>query len=125
MSRHPERGVSALLLGLAVLAAFDWLRCPFAALLSLPCPGCGLLRAARRLLAGDLQGALHLHPLSPLLVPLVALSLGWLALGQPRVPRRSLRVAGAVLFGLLAVSLVGVWVARFFGVWGGPASVSG
>jgi len=51
-------------------------RCLFHALTGLQCPGCGGLRAAHRLLHGDLAGAFHFNPLMVMLAPLVVV---WLA----------------------------------------------
>jgi len=51
-------------------------RCLFHTLTGLECPGCGGLRAAHRLLHGDLAGAFHLNPLLVSLTPLFAI---WLA----------------------------------------------
>ena len=126
-SRLPAR---ALLAGLATLGALEILPCPFAALMSLPCPGCGLSRAARQLLAGDLQAALALHPLSPLVVPLVAAGVLWGLSGtsgssmlhsaaRARVVREIADISSVILVALL----IGVWIARFFGAFGGPVPV--
>jgi hypothetical protein len=51
-------------------------RCFFHALTGLQCPGCGTLRAAHRLLHGDVAGAFHFNPLMVTLSPLFA---AWLA----------------------------------------------
>jgi hypothetical protein len=47
-------------------------RCPFHLLTGWQCPGCGGLRAAHRLLHGDVAGAFHYNPLLVLLGPLFA-----------------------------------------------------
>ncbi|MFB5309297.1 DUF2752 domain-containing protein [Enterococcus casseliflavus] len=44
--------------------------CPFKWLTGFPCPGCGMTRAYLHLFQGDLEGALHFHPLF-WLVPIV------------------------------------------------------
>ncbi len=114
--------------------------CPMAGFLGIPCPGCGLTRAALAALQGDLAGAMRHHPLVFVLVPVyltalvsVAVSYLWgirTPTGGPpdgsRAPLRAGRgtdrlvtwVAGVCLAALLAV-----WVARFFGCFGGPAPV--
>ncbi len=65
--------------------------CPFKLVTGLRCPLCGMTRATLRLARHDLHGALHLHPLAPLVLALVfGVILAWLAypaLGR-RVPRR-------------------------------------
>lgn len=129
-SRLGSHGVRLVLpIGL-VAAALVW-RCPMAELWGVPCPGCGLTRAALALAAGDLAGAIGMHPLSPLLLPFGA-ALGWRELGLRRPRRASVerpraggspRLVGALAAALLALSLV-VWIARFFGAFGGPVPVS-
>src|SRR5262245_39527865 len=52
-------------------------RCVFHSLTGLDCPGCGGLRAAHRLLHGDLAGAFAFNPLLVLLSPV----LGWFLIG--------------------------------------------
>jgi hypothetical protein len=101
--------------------------CLMAVALHVPCPGCGMTRATLALLHGDLAYAVALHPLSPLVAPLAA---GWIAvqavdyvrrgaaLGTTRVPRAVELVAAALI-----ILLLGVWLARFFGLFGGPVSL--
>jgi hypothetical protein len=105
--------------------------CPLAGTFGIPCPGCGLTRATLALLRGDLHGALALHPLVWLLMPLFvafSLAMAWELVRDPALPRRrslisfSGRGTNAALLGVLVLSL-GVWVARFAGYFGGPAPV--
>lgn len=49
------------LIGLIVFV-FDY-RCPFKAMFSIPCPGCGMTRALFALLQGNLTLSLHWHAL--------------------------------------------------------------
>jgi hypothetical protein len=113
-------GVALLLAGL--------LRCPFALVLRLPCPGCGLTRATLRLWHGDLAGALAFHPLVLLVLPALGLYgganlLGYLLRGERGwVDRRMGPRSEGVAWAFLAL-ILGVWVARFFGAFGGPAPV--
>jgi hypothetical protein len=95
--------------------------------LRVPCPGCGMTRATLALLHGDFSRAFALHPLSPLIVPLAA---GWLlsqGLGYVRQGAASRALAVPRSIELLAAALVlllfVVWVARFFGCFGGPVSL--
>jgi hypothetical protein len=48
-------------------------RCPIFLYLHLQCPGCGTTRALAALLRGHIAEALHLNPLSTLLLPLALL----------------------------------------------------
>ena len=61
--------------------------CPFKLATGLRCPLCGMTRASFKMLHGDLAGALHLHPLAPLLFLLVVGGvMAWLLLvatGRP------------------------------------------
>lgn len=112
-------------LGLALLAGVPS-PCPVAFLLGVPCPSCGLTRAARAALQLDFAGATHVHPLwfvvLPALGAFVAIEVGSYvvrgrAFGLDK--RRSVRV----VFGTIIVLLVVVWVARFFGAFGGPVPI--
>jgi len=104
--------------------------CPTALVFDVPCPGCGLTRATWALLRGDLSAALHFHPLSPLLSPIFAGAIGLVLLDYVRGPGRSIvppawwtgRRATLAFSGLAALVL-GVWLARFAGYFGGPVAV--
>ncbi len=101
--------------------------CLVAVLFHVPCPGCGLTRAALALAHGDFVGAFAFHPLSFALVPLVGavvavhvaryVSTGTLS-GAAPLPRAIEIVSAA-----LVVLLIGVWVARLFGFFGGPVAL--
>lgn len=136
-----RRTFGVLLAGAAAGLALErgWLVCPIAAFFSVPCPGCGLTRAALLLAAGDWNGALRVHPLAPLLVPLVLVATvraantyirGPRSSGQaPRLRRRGLRIAWPAAWGEVAASVVvaamiGVWVLRFRGAFGGPVPLA-
>jgi hypothetical protein len=86
--------------------------CPFALCTGMACPGCGMTRAASRLIRGDLGGAVALHPLVPAVALLAMGGWTWFVLrrnGKVQPPSRSL-VNGILI--LTAIALVGVWVAR-------------
>ena len=118
----------ALLLGAACVLLFVTSLppiCPVRLLFHVPCPSCGLTRAARLVLAGDFAGATHMHPLWFLVLPSVGafcmLQLAhYLGRGElAKVDKPAVRYWAYVLLGLLVV----VWVARFFGAFGGPCPV--
>ncbi len=126
--------------GLALLVLVDRPLCPMAGLLGIPCPGCGLTRAGLALLRGDVSTALHLHPLSPVLIPLVVWAVAGTLWGQIRGTHFALGVVdrtghpssrflawrrlGQWLAWLLLAAVLLVWVARFLGAFGGPVPVS-
>ena len=100
--------------------------CPMRIALGVPCPSCGITRATRLALGGDLAGATAMHPLWFLMDPYVGvIALAqlasyarrgeFLALDKSTIAKR----VGQVLLALLIV----VWVARFFGAFGGPCPV--
>jgi hypothetical protein len=109
--------IAALLLGVGALLGVLFFfapdryafypRCLFHSMTGLQCPGCGGLRAAHRLMHGDMAGAFHFNPLFVLLIP-VCLALG----GVTIVNRLSGRVWLPVLrqpfwlWLLLAVALI-------------------
>jgi hypothetical protein len=113
----------------AVPVVTGWQRCSFARLLHEPCPGCGMTRALRFLLAGDVVASLRMHPLA---VPVLAVGLlfmgatVWttLVLGSPiqvyktRVGKWTL-AAMVVVYGAAIV----LWGLRWFGFFGGPVPV--
>jgi hypothetical protein len=115
----PALATTALL---TAIVAFEVPVCPCAVLLGIPCPGCGLGRAGLELLHGDVVSAVTLHPLSPIALPAVPLAVAWNAgLSSRYAPRVRRIVAAAAL--LLVGALLGVWVARFTGAFGGPIPV--
>jgi hypothetical protein len=113
-----------------VFAAFGPPFCPTALLFGVPCPGCGLTRATVAMLHGEVGAALHFHPLAPILVPLFGGAVALVLVDYVRGPTRrrlvpawwTSRAATYAFSGLLAV-LVGVWLARFAGYFGGPVPV--
>ena len=105
-------------LPVASRVAQDWERieCPFAVLVGVPCPLCGLTRSGALLLRGDLVGAIRAHPLGPAAL-LVALLLVGHALvvarqGRPVLPNRGRRQG---VYYLAAGAFLAVWLARVLG----------
>ena len=126
LGRAARLGLVALCFVGAV--AFDVPLCPFAILTRHPCPGCGLTRGTLALVRGHVTEALRLHPLVPVVTPLVALALGWNAISYVRYGRWAATeglqgrwITRAVA--LLGAAMLAVWVARFLGALGGPVAV--
>ena len=103
-------------------------RCPLAAMFHVPCPTCGATRSTLALVSGDWRGVL-LNPVAPLLVTLF----GGFAARLVYVAGRdgntaafdahpAVRAMLKAFVGALLVAL-GVWIARFFGLLGGPVPV--
>ncbi|WP_437283090.1 DUF2752 domain-containing protein [Sorangium sp. So ce375] len=119
-------GAAAALLGLLVACGAPL--CPFAIITRHPCPGCGLTRATLALAQGHAAEALRLHPLSPVMAPLVIAALVYNAAIYVKDGRiaatEALQGAWVTRLGVvLAVLMVTVWVARFLGAFGGPVPV--
>jgi hypothetical protein len=128
------------LLALPVVAALgsDLPLCPLAGIFGIPCPGCGLTRATLAALRGDIATALHFHPLVFWVAPVYVFLVGGLLWGYvrgtpPPAPRtdaaktltRTLLFgrATSAIAGVTIALLLGVWVARFLGAFGGPVPV--
>jgi hypothetical protein len=113
-----------LVAGVCVLVGVVPWRCPLFLLTGIPCPTCGMTRAARFALHGDFGAATRMHPLWFLVLPAclavgAAEAVAYARTGEwGRVIERR-----AVAWGLsvIAIALVAVWVARFAGACGGPA----
>jgi hypothetical protein len=114
--------------------ALDFPVCPTAGMWGVPCPSCGLTRASVALLSGDLAAAHQHHPLVWLLGPVLLGALFSFGIAYlrgsdvaPLLPAawsRWLTRAAAPLGALLMLTLTAVWIARFYGHFGGPAPVT-
>ena len=100
--------------------------CPTARIFHVPCPSCGLTRAARAVLHGDLAGATHLHPLWWVVLPGLGLLFALEAVTYLRTGSfgkwTSHPVTGRATV-VVACLLLLVWGARAFGAFGGPVAV--
>ncbi len=111
------------LAGLAGIVAFWLVRawnpvdsgfqvCVFRGVLGLPCPGCGLTRAAGHLARGSFAAAFTLHPLAlPFAVEAVLGWLGWGLVGGDRFRRFVSENAGALTLAN-TVPLFALWLGR-------------
>jgi hypothetical protein len=104
--------------------------CPMAAVLGVPCPGCGLSRATLALLRGHTGEALRFHPLVLLIAPVFLWGMGSVAYDYVRGPRppgaRQPWLSARLVTGLgslLLIATLSVWGLRFFGYFGGPVPV--
>lgn len=102
--------------------------CPSAAAFGIPCPGCGLTRATLAALHGHFAQAFHYHPLFLLVTPvyvfvLSSLAWGYIRGGMDKIPSQRTSVIVSTLAIVIFISLFGVWLARFFGAFGGPVPV--
>jgi hypothetical protein len=84
-------------------------RCPIYTYLHLQCPGCGTTRALAALLHGHISTALHLNPLTTLLIPVALLytahrSVQGLADKQEQLS--SLQPPSYVIYTLLAIAAI-------------------
>ncbi len=102
--------------------------CPMAAVLHVPCPGCGMTRATLAALHGDFTESFRMHPLAMFFTPMLGLyfaahAVSYIRHGASRVDELLVGkwVDRALIVLLLA--MLGVWIARFFGAFGGPAPV--
>jgi len=100
----------------SLLALLPFPTCLFRLGLDIPCPACGLTRAALALLRLDLAAATAFHPLAlPLALVVIATILAALFLEDDGWQRFGRDVAGGS-----AVAIVVVWAVRFLGLFGGP-----
>ena len=102
--------------------------CPVANLTGHPCPGCGLTRATLACVHGQLGEAVHFHPLVFLATPVFGVCVllaihSYAKRGKVRFSPRVSRVLTPILK-VVYVALIGLWLVRFFGAFGGPVPVS-
>lgn len=114
--------------GFALAVLLNVPLCPFAVLTRHPCPGCGLTRATLALLHGDVAESLHFHPLAGIIAPLVAIMLAYNTYSYIRFGRwaatEGVTNRWVIRFGVaLAIATLALWIARFFGAFGGPVPV--
>jgi hypothetical protein len=103
--------------------------CMFARLTHHPCPGCGSTRAVIALLHGDVHGVLANNPIGPAVAILIGIfaAQAWISLlrwGDFRDAGKG-RLASLLKRALMVLAVLEVilWIARFFGFFGGPVSV--
>jgi Na+/H+-dicarboxylate symporter len=85
-----------------------------------------MTRAARFALEGHLAEATHVHPLWMVVLPLVTVGFALEVVGYARTGKWGLAVeARAFRYAITATfaALLVLWLARFFGAFGGPAPI--
>ena len=117
----------AVIVGLGALLAwgpFKW-PCPLMTVLGVPCPTCGMTRAVRLAIHGDVAAATAMHPLwAPVLAALavvIAIEVAGFARAGAWGASAShawVRRGAPMVVGALVV----VWLARFAGALGGPVA---
>jgi hypothetical protein len=116
----------AAVLGAAVVLGVPL--CPFAIVTRVPCPGCGLTRATLALLHGHLHEAMRFHPLAVVVSPVILGAFSYNAFSYVTQGRWTAAEASqgrwVTLFAIVVgTAMLGVWIARFFGAFGGPVPV--
>jgi hypothetical protein len=100
--------------------------CPIAQLTHHPCPTCGLSRATASFLVGDYRYAFGQQPLFVVVVPFVMM-VATLELATyvwtGELGRWTKKRPIGVIALALAAALFALWIARFFGLFGGPVGV--
>lgn len=128
--RVRRAGIAAGLLGfLALLLSAKAVPCVFAHVLHVPCPGCGSTRAVVALARGDLVEVVRYNPFGPVLAIVLGVFgvqalASVLAHGDFRDAGEG-RLGAALKYGIFVIAALDVvlWIARFFGLFGGPVPV--
>lgn len=100
----------------AILALIPSSTCVVRFAFGVPCPACGLTRAALAIARLDFEAAHRLHPLS---IALAAATIAMVGLAFT-VREEAWRRAVTIVTGAAGVLLVIVWALRFAGMFGGP-----
>lgn len=97
--------------------------CPSRSMFGLPCPGCGLTRATMAMLEGDFVQMCAMHPLAPIVAPLVAWWMSSAILTSAGLPSAARWDPGKILprpfWAILGVAMIGLFVLRLGGLLGG------
>lgn len=100
----------------SILALVPYPTCLLRLVFGIPCPACGLTRAAIAAAHFDLAAAQRFNPLA---TALIAITAGMTAAAFT-VTDAAWKRAVAIVTGAAGVALVAVWALRFAGLFGGP-----
>lgn len=100
----------------ALLALVPFPTCILRLTFGIPCPACGLTRAALAAARLDLAAAQRFHPLSVALIAATAVTVLLAFTASDALWRRAV----VLVTGGAGVALVLVWALRFAGFFGGP-----
>lgn len=100
----------------SLLALVPFPTCIVRFVFGIPCPACGLTRAALAAARLDLATAQRFHPLSLALIVTTAVTALLAFIVSDAVWRRAV----VLVTGSAGVALVAVWALRFAGCFGGP-----
>jgi Protein of unknown function (DUF2752) len=118
--------VAVLGVAIACLLAFDVTLCPLAGIFGVPCPSCGLTRATWLLITARHKEAFIMHPGIVVVWPYIMCVLGHLFFCGRRCSydgQTKINYFLQIVSSLVLVVLLGLWLARFAGYWGGAVAV--
>lgn len=113
--RRLRPALPVLVIG-ALLALVPTSTCIARILFGIPCPACGLTRAALAALRLDFATALRWNPLAPALIAATGVTVALAFFASEAAWRRAVMI----VTGAAGVALVLVWALRFAGLFGGP-----
>jgi hypothetical protein len=118
--------LGAVVAPLGVVPVLVWIGiplCPSRSMFGVPCPGCGLSRATIAMLELDFHRVLEMHPLAPLVAPLVAWWMTSAILTSAGLRSAARWDPGKILprwfWATLGVAMIGLFVVRLGGLFGG------
>lgn len=94
---------------ISIMTALRGTVCPFRIFLGIPCPGCGLSRAALLLLSGDIGASFQMHPM----LFLIIIGMIWLVYGRYFSPCQDKHMGWLKIYLVISVFLfVSVYLVR-------------
>ena len=121
--------IAAGIAAMGLLVAFGFVKCTFAELFHIPCPGCGMTRSVLALLHFDFRGVFRYNPFGPVHVGITAWIMGRSLVAIARdgslasVDRSGEGKWMLYAFIGLQIAQLVLWGLRWFGLFGGPCPV--